>query len=206
MPDFSCPALLRCRPDQDAGFRLQASHLLRGRFPAPSPNLRPRRADGPSTPRVASPRPRFGLLRFRSPLLPQSLLFSLPPGTEMFQFPGFAPPIRAVPPSDGGGLPHSDIRASQDICSSARLFAACHVLPRLREPRHPSCALVSFPCSFKKRRLSLFLVHRPALTQAGALFDLLVFLLPAVLLSARPVSFHHVNVLFFRWRITDSNR
>ncbi len=162
MPDFSCPALLRCRPDQDAGFRLQASHLLRGRFPAPSPNLRPRRADGPSTPRVASPRPRFGLLRFRSPLLPQSLLFSLPPGTEMFQFPGFAPPIRAVPPSDGGGLPHSDIRASQDICSSARLFAACHVLPRLREPRHPSCALVSFPCSFKKRRLSLSFVHRPA--------------------------------------------
>ena len=32
----------------------------------------------------------FGLVRFRSPLLTESLLFSSPPGTEMFQFPGFA--------------------------------------------------------------------------------------------------------------------
>ena len=35
--------------------------------------------------------PRFGLARFRSPLLSGSRLLSLPPGTEMFQFPGFAP-------------------------------------------------------------------------------------------------------------------
>ena len=46
----------------------------------------------------AAPRPRlnflsrFSLLRFRSPLLAESLLFSSPPGTEMFHFPGFAPP------------------------------------------------------------------------------------------------------------------
>jgi hypothetical protein len=33
---------------------------------------------------------RFGLFRFRSPLLAESLLFSFPPGTEMFHFPGFA--------------------------------------------------------------------------------------------------------------------
>lgn len=32
----------------------------------------------------------FSLLRFRSPLLTQSLLFSLPEGTEMFHFPSFA--------------------------------------------------------------------------------------------------------------------
>ena len=36
---------------------------------------------------------RFGLLRVRSPLLAQSLLFSFPPGNEMFQFPGFASAI-----------------------------------------------------------------------------------------------------------------
>ena len=42
------------------------------------------------------------------------------------------------------GLPHSDIRGSQPICGSPRLFAACHVLPRLREPRHPPCALGYF--------------------------------------------------------------
>ena len=33
----------------------------------------------------------FGLFPVRSPLLRESLLISLPPGTEMFQFPGFAP-------------------------------------------------------------------------------------------------------------------
>jgi hypothetical protein len=34
---------------------------------------------------------RFGLFRFRSPLLSESLLFSLPVGTEMFHFPTFPP-------------------------------------------------------------------------------------------------------------------
>ena len=34
---------------------------------------------------------RFSLLRFRSPLLTESLLFSLPAGTEMFHFPAFPP-------------------------------------------------------------------------------------------------------------------
>ena len=52
-----------------------------------------------------------------------------------------------------GGLPHSDIRGSRDICSSPRLFAAYHVLHRLREPRHPSCALLSFPFSFWNKSL-----------------------------------------------------
>ena len=33
----------------------------------------------------------FGLLRFRSPLLTESFLLSFPPGTKMFQFPGFPP-------------------------------------------------------------------------------------------------------------------
>ena len=33
----------------------------------------------------------FGLIRFRSPLLSESLLFSLPTGTEMFHFPAFPP-------------------------------------------------------------------------------------------------------------------
>ena len=34
---------------------------------------------------------RFGLIPFRSPLLGESRLISIPPGTEMFQFPGLAP-------------------------------------------------------------------------------------------------------------------
>ena len=49
------------------------------------------------------------------------------------------------------GLPHSDIPGSMDICSSPRLFAACHVLLRLLMPRHSPCALIS---------LTIFLVLR----------------------------------------------
>ena len=42
------------------------------------------------------------------------------------------------------GLPHSDIRGSMVICTSPQLFAAYHVLLRLREPRHPPFALAYF--------------------------------------------------------------
>ena len=38
----------------------------------------------------------FGLFRFRSPLLSESLLFSLPVGTEMFHFPTFPPAALCV--------------------------------------------------------------------------------------------------------------
>ena len=40
--------------------------------------------------------PRFGLVPVRSPLLGESRLISVPPGTEMFQFPGLAP-LRVTP-------------------------------------------------------------------------------------------------------------
>ncbi len=51
--------------------------------------------DGPTTPcrqRLPAIAPtRFSLFRFRSPLLSESRLFSLPVGTEMFHFPTFPP-------------------------------------------------------------------------------------------------------------------
>ena len=104
--------------------------------------------DGPTTPRAAIRRPRFGLWRVRSPLLTLSLVcflflrvlrcFSSPGSPRTSSGGGIAP----------AGLPHSEIRASKGICPYARLIAACHVLRRLREPRHPSCALLSFPCTF----------------------------------------------------------
>ena len=50
---------------------------------------------GPTTPSVqrlsAITHTGFGLFRVRSPLLSESLLFSLPTGTEMFHFPVFPP-------------------------------------------------------------------------------------------------------------------
>ena len=85
-----------------------------------------------------------GLFRVRSPLLAESLLMSVPPGTEMFQFPGFASThyvfmCRYPLP---GGLPHSDIHGSTPARGSPWLFAACHVLHRLLVPRHPPNALL----------------------------------------------------------------
>jgi hypothetical protein len=41
------------------------------------------------------------------------------------------------------GLPHSDIFGSKLVCSSPKLFAACHVLHRLLAPRHSPYTLSS---------------------------------------------------------------
>ena len=79
----------------------------------------PLRPDFPD--RSASSRATTGLLRFRSPLLAESLLMSVPPGTEMFQFPGFASPTYVFSERypKGVGCP---IRTSTD----QRLLAAPH--------------------------------------------------------------------------------
>ena len=90
---------------------------------------------------------RFGLFRFRSPLLSESRLIYFPPGTEMVHFPGLARTRlwiqRAVHEVHSCGFPHSDIPGSKPACGSPRLFAACHVLRRLLVPRHPPYALSS---------------------------------------------------------------
>ncbi len=90
-----------------------------------------------------------GLVRFRSPLLAESRLMSVPPATEMFQFAGFASrtyEFSAGYPQElplAGGLPHSEIPGSTIARISPGLFAACRVLHRLSVPRHPPDALVS---------------------------------------------------------------
>ena len=87
---------------------------------------------------------------------------SFPPGTEMFQFPGFA---SAAYGFSGGyslrsGLPHSEIPGSKPARGSPRLFAACHVLHRLLAPRHPPDAL-AFLDPHQRHH------HRPAPADAG---------------------------------------
>ena len=89
--------------------------------------------------------PRFGLFPGRSPLLGESLLFSLPGGTKMFQFPPFASLMNIeIITLQVIGLSHSEISGSMVICTYPKLIAAYHVLHRLREPRHPPCALTCF--------------------------------------------------------------
>ena len=60
---------------------------------------------------------RFRLFPVRSPLLRESLLISFPPGTEMFQFPGFAFTCLCIQHGMAGftrrGFPHSDIFGSK---------------------------------------------------------------------------------------------
>ena len=53
-----------------------------------------------------------------------------------------------------GGLPHSDTHGSKAVRASPWTFAACRVLPRLREPRHPPYALARFSLSLVTRRAS----------------------------------------------------
>ena len=71
-------------------------------------------------------------------------LFSLPAGTKMFQFPAFALCYCIVTVLQTAGLSHSEILGSRVICTYPKLIAAYHVLHRLREPRHPPCALFYF--------------------------------------------------------------
>lgn len=62
---------------------------------------------------------RFSLIRFRSPLLTESRLFSLPVGTEMFHFPTFPLPALYIQAGVTGsarrpaGFPHSDTLGSK---------------------------------------------------------------------------------------------
>ena len=106
-----------------------------------------------------------GLVRVRSPLLTESRLMSFPPGTEMFQFPGFAsaPYGFRYGYRICGGLPHSEICGSKGARPSPQLIAACHVLHRLSVPRHPPDAL--------RRLISASSTREAPRTEASALPD-----------------------------------
>ena len=89
--------------------------------------------------------PRFGLFRFRSPLLPEShVVFSssgyLDVSVHRVPFLTLWIHVRILEVFSSG-FPHSDISGSMGICPSPKLFAAYHVLHRLSVPRHPPCAL-----------------------------------------------------------------
>ena len=117
------------------GVRVPGSHRLRRPVPR---DFRSRLADRPW---VLQPRPgepaRFRLRPFRSPLLRASRLISLPPGTEMFQFPGFA-----------SLLPVMTDASARRVSPFGHLgITACVPLPRayrsLPRPSSPLCAQAS---------------------------------------------------------------
>ena len=127
---YSCPAVLT-DPDQEGGDTSSTGLSPSTATPSRglpltttlshSPTPRQRRQNGPTTPTTqrlpALTRDRFSLIRFRSPLLTESQLFSLPAGTEMFHFPAFPPHALCVQAwvaeFSSTGFPHSDILGSQ---------------------------------------------------------------------------------------------
>ncbi len=87
-----------------------------------------------------------------------------------------------------GRLPHSDTDGSLVVCTSPSLFAAYHVLRRLREPRHPPCALAPLPylsCAVRTSALLSCALLILQLTLASVLCEkyarlLVAFLIPSL--------------------------
>ena len=114
--DVTCPALLLSRLVPHPLLRLRGSHPLRPAFPDRSPEVR-----------AKSRR----LFPFRSPLLWESRLISVPPATEMFQFTGFA-------------LPTLWIQVGVTLAGRVSPFGHLRIIARLPAPRSFSQAATSF--------------------------------------------------------------
>ena len=142
---------------------------------------------------VAVLQPRWRLATSTVWAVPRSLattggiihLFSLPTGTKMFQFPPLASHIHVMRGLQPRGLSHSGIPGSEVICTSPGLFAAYHALHRLREPRHPPCALFYF--------LSAFLL---TLFQCGRCILRLYVFFQSLIYSFRILLCQHVKYRF----------
>ena len=126
--DFTCPALLNSSLVPHQRFRVRGYHPLWPDFP-----------DRSAKTMAKSCR----LIRFRSPLLSESRLMSVPRATEMFQFTRFASHdyVFIMRYLLRGGFPHSEISGSKLIC---QLPEACR---RLSRPSSPVIAKASTTCS-----------------------------------------------------------
>ena len=136
VPDFAYGTLTLSGPPFQCGSAIQSGPSV-----------------GPPTPHQLAP-VRFGLLRFRSPLLTESFLFL----RVLRCFTSPSSPLRSYlfttrcPGIPQGGFPHSDICGSLPYHNSPQLFAVVHVLPRPLAPRHPPYALRSLTCCALKQR------------------------------------------------------
>ena len=141
---FSCLVVLWIPPPA-LSLRLRGFHPLRPVFPDRSAGF-VHDLCGPNPEAHAL---RFGLFRFRSPLLPESFFIFSSSGyldVSVHRVPFLTLWIHVrmagVRPA---GFPHSEIRGSSPICGSPRLIAAYHVFHRPLVPRHPPCALFASP-------------------------------------------------------------
>ena len=143
--DFSGPVLLGNTLKSDRCFVYRGITFCAGPFAWPSTTtiisdsllVRQNQRSGPTTPcqqRLAAITSTwFSLFRFRSPLLTESQLFSLPVGTEMFHFPTFPPLALCVQARVTG---HNSSRVSP--------FGHPRITARLAAPRGLSQPPTSF--------------------------------------------------------------
>ena len=118
--DFTCPALLVSSLVPHTDFRVRGYHPLWPAFPDRSANARAKARR---------------LLPFRSPLLWESRLISVPLVTEMFQFSRFAPVplwIQSTVTLAGRVSPFGNLRikahlpAPRSLSQAVTSFIACH--------------------------------------------------------------------------------
>ena len=125
------PRYLGNRSRKSDSFNLQDYHLLRLAFPGYSiinqiynfptePELHPIKPHDPEYATLPGlTHIQFRLFPVRSPLLGESLLFSLPAGTKMFQFPALASATYVFSYRCIGttryGFPHSEISGSKFV-------------------------------------------------------------------------------------------
>ena len=138
----TCPALLRM-PLGFMTLRVRDCHPLRLLFPEHSTrvNLATSRSyypAGAGTPAV------WAVPRSLATTWGITFCFLFLPVLRCFSSRGSLPHLVRVTVRQTAGLPHSEIRGSRVACTYPRLIAACRVLHRLPEPRHPPYALSYF--------------------------------------------------------------
>ena len=146
--DFSCPGLLGIQTITSTQFRLRDFHPLRSAFPDGFAYHVNANGVCPTTPPITG---RFRLFPVRSPLLRESLLFSLPAATKMFQFTAFALPYCY------GNVRTSYARVApfgySRISARLQLPGNFRSLPR---PSSPPGAKASIVCPFLFRHIDFF--------------------------------------------------
>ena len=97
---------------------------------------------------------RFRLFPVRSPLLRESLLFSIPSVTKMFQFTEYSCfKNKACSIFNRTGFPIRKSTGQRLLATSPKLIAGCYVLHRLLMSRHPPYTLNEiFPRSYLERK------------------------------------------------------
>ena len=134
--NYSCSAVLRCRLASQPSFRVRVCHPLRTHFPEGSATLTVaarRRSYNPG--RGFATAPVWADARSLATTCAIIIIFSSSGYLDVSVPRVRPPPHRRCGGIAPAGFPHSDIRGSRGICPSPRLFAACHVLLRLREPQ-----------------------------------------------------------------------